>query len=161
MNLFTTYGLESPIPWYSKQRNGDFDEFAKMIIEGEILSVHETNRIKLFDLCEHLGIKEFAMMDSEIICFEEYEGSPAAWKMADVLSGASHSSYDGYNGFASGCGNGNQYQCMDTWAFLGKDFTNKAYNVSTREEIDLEPFKKAFVCHREGNLFRREFPWGS
>ena len=162
MNLFTTYGLESPLKLYTqlKRKNSD----TEMLMEGimfAIEDIHEANRIKLFDLCTKLNVKEFAMMDGEVICFESYEGSPAAWKMADVLSGATHSSYDGFNGFAAGCGNGNQYQCSDTWAFLGKDFTNKAYNVSTREEIDIEPFKKAFVCHRGSNPPRRAFPWNS
>ena len=105
------------------------------------------------------GITQVCVMDSECVTInDDYEGSPAIWRATDWLSGAGHSRNDLHNGFAAGCGNGQQYQCTNTWAYLGEDFSCKAYDVKTEQEIDRGPFESKFVVTKH-DYPRRKYPF--
>lgn len=141
----------------SKNRGDAFKEFVLQADQDEYERVKDqckaSNVDKLFEVAEHLGIERIFVGDGELVtapeddCRDSGGTWPAVWSVSSILS----DEYGNRNSFRAGCGNGHQTQVSCTShgeSYFPDNFTGKAYNVKTREEISVQPFIKGMVVTR-------------
>lgn len=127
--------------------NGTTDQLVRFTLQGELDIVKaeletaelvlEQNVDKLFNCCKKVGIKRIFIGDGELVTNDVRYGSwPAIWAVVDMCA-TDH--------FKSGCGNGNQSQVHNVLYFIPKKYINRAWDVKSREQIDVDPFLGSMV----------------
>jgi len=114
----------------------------------------KTVRKKNFELfleaCKYVGLPRVYLGSSEIVGADGVETTNnngwgdrlAIWELVDLISAP----YASSTTIMAGCGNSDQYQINYANMFFMPERLDKAYNVSTKRRISIEPFKKRFVC---------------
>lgn len=120
--------------------------------EANLTHVRPENLQKVFAACKLIKIPRIFIGKRELVGADDIrDGSfPAIWTLSDLLGGPSFADSNTYGG---GCGNGDQSQIQDSDSFLPDGCLDKAFDVETQTEIDLQPFKKRMVVsrHLKGN----------
>lgn len=110
-----------------------------------------TNNIdRLFRACELLNIPRIYIGTRELVGADgvDWDGWSAVWALKELLEGDVKRDYEFR--FAAGCGNADQSQTENTAFFFPEEYIEKAWDVKTREEVDIEPFKKRMVVTYKG-----------
>lgn len=99
------------------------------------------NLDKLFKACEYFGVPRIWIGARELVGADGVRGpgdsGQAIWRISEVLGGETD--------YRGGCGNSDQSQTNDTEYFLPDQYINRAWDVATRTEIDIEPFQSRMV----------------
>lgn len=136
----------------------DAEELKRFILqedEDRLVELKEQcqqgNVDKLFKACAELGIERIFVGEEELVTAPEddcrADDWPATWKLSSMLN----DEYGDRNQYRMGCGNGHQSQVRATVKGMGYfpvGFTNKAYDVKSREPISYVPFVAGMVCTR-------------
>jgi hypothetical protein len=122
-------------------------EIEVLTASNDMEKVLESNADKFFAAAKFLRLDKIFIHPQELVgCANvRYDGWPAIWQLVTLVDGDSWDTSNSIR-YRAGCGNRDQAQVMNSDLYLPQHILRKAWDVQTRTEIDIEPFKNMRVC---------------